>query len=267
MQPDTISEETTFLGTRNRGCGKARQKGGTYATLPVGQKGLPWWAFLIDPTIPVPPEVTIPTQGVSTFEVDGITHVVDWIGAVHYPDVLAFTTELRAKGLSRRCEGLERWAEDLSPDSMYFLVHPKGHIRRPESLADVLVDGDGLFKAPHCPTDNETHPLVLSDDTGKHCVGLLAYALGEPVETAQRERFHGYVGDLTYSGWRPPASWQDIPEDDRFAPAFFMGVPVTWLNLQTVDGAPTPLGRPVSEYAQILSDQLGHLVSVEVVDE
>jgi hypothetical protein len=107
-----------------RGCG-SRQEGGIYIECGLSEWGEPLEKFILDPPVPVPVEFKLPTQGVGSFERNGIFHAADRIGAKFYPNAADFTEEVRRFGLSRRIPKNFPF-EILSERSKIFVAHPKG---------------------------------------------------------------------------------------------------------------------------------------------
>lgn len=109
-----------------RGCGR-RQKGGIYAELglsPFG--GRPVEDFLMDPPVSVE-GLDIAAQGVTWIERDGVWHLIDWVGANHYPNITDFVEEIRNFGLSRRLPSNIDFAR-LTLESRLIAVHARAII-------------------------------------------------------------------------------------------------------------------------------------------
>lgn len=109
-----------------RGCGK-RKPGGVYIELKLSPCGAPLEDFLVDPPLRVDAEAMgVSPRGVHLIERNGVTHVADWVGAEHYPNVISFVEEARRMGVSRRAEGIDY--SRLTPDSRTLLIHPRAWI-------------------------------------------------------------------------------------------------------------------------------------------
>lgn len=136
-----------------RGCGDTRTEGGLYmeSGLVTGE-GVELEFNLLDPPLPVDPQAdNIRALGVELFEgPDGVVHILDWIGAEHYPYPADFLEETRRKGLSRRISRVTE-IERLTPyESMVFLVHARGHVENwREYLAAERESGD-MTAHRHC---------------------------------------------------------------------------------------------------------------------
>ncbi|GGR15842.1 hypothetical protein [Deinococcus ruber] len=64
----------------------------------------------------------------------GVTHVLDWVGEGHYPEIADFIEEARLKGVSRKISHTAP-ISGLTKDSRLFLVHPRAAIRNADQLA------------------------------------------------------------------------------------------------------------------------------------
>lgn len=110
-----------------RGCGDSRDCGGIYMECGSVEGGRPMWDLIKDPLEAVDPDALgLSPLGVKLIEMDGVTHVFDWVGRRHYPNAADFLEEAVRYGLSRRIsrkEDLQR----LGPQSKLVLVHPNGY--------------------------------------------------------------------------------------------------------------------------------------------
>lgn len=119
-------EDGLSLGAKERGCGM-RQKGGIYLEC-GGGFGLPIYLRICDPVKPVDPEeLGLSSVGVKLFELDGTWHVMDWVGADHYPNATDYLEEMVRLGVSRRISRKEDFSL-IGPGSMLFLVHPRAYL-------------------------------------------------------------------------------------------------------------------------------------------
>lgn len=116
-------------GGSARGCGGSREKGGIY--LECGSAsggGIPMFCLIKDPIPAFDPEsIGLSPVGVKLAEIDGVTHVFDWVGAKHYPNAADFLEEAVRLGLSRRISKNEDFSK-LTSESRLILVHPKAFI-------------------------------------------------------------------------------------------------------------------------------------------
>jgi hypothetical protein len=87
--------------------------------------GLPIEAFLLDPPMRLREEWGCTPLG-QRFVTDGsgTTHVIDWVGSSHYPDVAGFIEEARLYGISRRIAKTADFAK-LNRKSKLILVHSR----------------------------------------------------------------------------------------------------------------------------------------------
>lgn len=122
-----------------RGCGASRTQGGVYWECGLDPEGAPIDEFLIDPPTPIPAGLTITPRGVSLIRIGGVAHVVDWVGAEHYPNVLDFVVEVGRLGLSRRLPVTLDFAQ-LVPASRILLVHARARVGNAHAY--------GLFPCP-----------------------------------------------------------------------------------------------------------------------
>lgn len=114
-----------------RCCGR-RQKGGAYIESTLVEGGAPLEHFLVDPPQAVS-HLHLPARGVTLFERDGVTHILDLVGEGSYPNTADMIEEIRALGMSRRIpQGID-WAR-LTPESRYYLAHNRARILNPQDL-------------------------------------------------------------------------------------------------------------------------------------
>lgn len=110
-----------------RGCGE-RVEGGVYACCSLSPSGIPIEFMFADPPQPIEPKAYgLRPRGVRMIEFQGRFHLMDWIGAVHYPNAPDFLEEARRFGVSRRIpRSLD--TTKLTRESKLLLVHPRGRI-------------------------------------------------------------------------------------------------------------------------------------------
>lgn len=106
-----------------RGCGY-REQGAVYLECGLDEDGEPIESFLIDP----PTEFEVDAHiGQELIDVNGTTHVFDWIGSSHYEYTADFIEEIRHYGLSRRISrNLE--VSRLTPASRILCLHARAYI-------------------------------------------------------------------------------------------------------------------------------------------
>lgn len=228
-----------------RGCG-TRHRGAVYAEVPLSSRGVPLDTFLIcPPTVIDPDELRISARGVTLIERDGTTHVIDWIGREHYPNVADFIAEARRHGISRRLPRNLDFGK-LTSRSRLLMVHPRAHMNNSAELRDALQreaaeraqDGrrNNVVIRASCPKDIPSHTGV---GEGEMCQALfyddvqggdVVLDPAVPFRTVERT-----IGDTTYRArYRPEGVYLD------YAPAIFMSVPIAQLTV--IDDPDDPEG-------------------------
>lgn len=90
--------------------------------------------YVFDSPIPIDPvALGVSPIGVTTVVRDGVTHILDWVGAEHYPTPESFLNEVRRMGLSRRVPRSFDFSV-LEETSRIILIHP--NCTRPIILGD-----------------------------------------------------------------------------------------------------------------------------------
>lgn len=157
----------TSLGAITRGCGK-RVKGGIYLEVATSPNGMPLEFFLCDPVLPVDPTSWgISPTGVHLIERDGVTHVVDWIGAEHYPNVADFLEEGRRFGFSRRIQRGADFAA-IGPGSGIMFVHARAFIENAGDYYFPYPIGETPWPCPQ-PERNPNHRALHYDALNEPC--------------------------------------------------------------------------------------------------
>lgn len=144
-----------------RGCGR-RKAGGAYAELGLAAGGMPLEDFLMDPPWPVEGLPNVSAVGITLYERDGVTHILDWVGSQHYLNVADFVEEVRRYGLSRRLPESTPF-ERITPESRLLTIHARARIENAKEYRPVLEDA----KHP-CPKRNPLH----EDGGDPVCIGL-----------------------------------------------------------------------------------------------
>jgi hypothetical protein len=189
-------------------CGSGRKAGELY--LESGQVigGSEIQHFLVDLPERVDPEVWgISAIGITTFQDDhGVTHVLDWVGESHYPEVADFIEEGRRMGVSRKVSH-NAPVHNLTRDSRLYLMHPRAAVTN----ADVLT-----------PTDlpDFACPCGQGHTAAQGCLGLAWHAVAN-LGTDQRQ----LSGGQSYRVRTP------LPGTPEFGLAIFMIVPITALTV------------------------------------
>lgn len=158
-----------------RGCG-FRKPGGIYLVCGTSPLGEPIENFLIDPPIKLSPAeiqaIGLSPVGVSLIEQDGVTHVLDWVGSEHYPNVADFVEEARRQGVSRRAASTVDFSR-LGPESRLMLVHQKAWIR---NFRDYYERTDWACPKRLAAHSMERIPVTVNGDNLIHrdemCAGL-----------------------------------------------------------------------------------------------
>lgn len=163
----------------------------------------------------------IPNRGVMTFEKDGITHVVDRIGAGNYK-CGAFVYELMVKGMSRKSHmGFD--FSLITRASRYILVHPQAIIGNANEYYEHMMKEMGTIA---CPINDDHYSCIdmSKADTIETCYRHWVCDHDEPADDS-----HYQVGDLYYRGF---------PRHKEISPAYLPGIiaalPITGICM--IDG-------------------------------
>ena len=197
--------DQTFAAPVKRGCG-SRKKGGTYWETPFSEQGQPIEHFFRCP----PPRFDaekfgLGFQGIQLWEVEGVTHALDWIGSMDYPNPADFLEEARRFGVSRRFELSSSQYEKITKDSQLICVHGAGHI---VNTMPHWIDRIGMqheffgsrYRWEFCPKHVPEHEmnredfnikLFKGDSSDPMCCGLWweDVSFAEPVEKDSRLAF------------------------------------------------------------------------------
>ena len=158
-------EQTFADASVPRGCGKSRDKGGTYWETASSPKGQPIEFWIIDPPVKIDEKALgLSPQGLKLVEIEGVYHAFDWVGAMHYPNVADFIEEARRYGVSRRCELSQEDYALLSKDSKLICVHSSAYLDEPSihwgariGMGDTTLNKNGRYKWEYCPKSLEHH--------------------------------------------------------------------------------------------------------------
>ena len=162
----TVSEPI-YAEPIERLCGSSREKGGTYLELGFSEHGKTIEKFLFCPNEKFDQEkFNLSPRGVTLIKVDGVFHVLDWIGAIYYPNVADFLEEIRRFGLSRRLELSEKDYAKLTPESRLVCIHPAGFIEDTLPYWQNRIGMDDPFFEPYnwanCPIGIDDHLMTQS---------------------------------------------------------------------------------------------------------
>lgn len=211
-----------------RGCG-TRQKGGIYAELGLAVGGTPIEAFLHDP----PHELdasAISKRGTNPIERGGTTHLLDWIGAEHYPNVGDFIEEVRRLGLSRRLPRSKSVLEKLTPGSRILTVHPRAIVANQHKGLRPPNKRAGCRIPYLCPSGVEEHRTA----SDRPCLWATYEAIegGEEVDPAvigllAHGADFGFTGEDAYRVVRrkmPAFSYMAMMSPEGFDPEWSAGI-------------------------------------------
>lgn len=216
-----------------RGCGR-RVAGGIYACCPTSKKaGKEVEFFLIDPPRVVDvQELGIAPIGVKAIEIDGQTHVADWVGT-GYPNVADFVEEVRYFGVSRRIPKTFDFSK-LTGMSRMLLMHSRAHIENDDDFYQLLLD-EADHPAFECPKKLLQHRLAGPDSIPdgammpvECCAGLwqedVEHAV--PMHLATDRWVERTMPAFTYAARQRPEGFEPA-----YKPAFFMSVPVAVIEV------------------------------------
>ena len=137
---------TAAIASLPRGCG-TRVRGAAYWECGLDPNGATIEEFLIDCPSLIPLGLAVSPRGVTTIEVGGVTHVVDWVGSEHYLNVSDFVSEVSRLGLSRRLPSTLDFSK-ITPASRILLIHARARVEN-ASLYGPFRCPKG-FHAPGC---------------------------------------------------------------------------------------------------------------------
>lgn len=205
-----------------RGCGD-RVAGGIYLETHTSPIGRPIEDFLIDPPRPLDAAALgLSPIGIKLIEIDGVWHVLDWVGEVHYPNVADFVEETRRLGLSRRAPRTLDFSK-LTSASRIVLAHPRAYIvQAPRYLEHVdLV----------CPLALDGHTsreLAVAEYPQRMCAGLWWYDLDHRSDVEPGSLMRRELPSFTYEGHARPAGIEAT-----YHLAAFLSLPIH--NLAVID--------------------------------
>lgn len=220
-----------------RGCGE-RKEGGLYACCGVGPGGYPLEHFIVDPAIEW---LHGPFRGVQYHtRPDGVTDILLWVGAEHYPSMASFLEEGRKHGFSKRIPstGGDIRYDRLTPGaSRLLLIHPQVIPQQPYLVAaPVPPDCVPGVKRPHsgcadrseqwegegkpCTFATWDHAALIDKPGHAHSGHTYAGQSTAPVGTVDIT-----IGSTTFTVALPlmPLKGDDI----EWAPGIFIALPLT----------------------------------------
>ncbi|MFN6323683.1 MAG: hypothetical protein ACK4VS_09865 [Burkholderiales bacterium] len=211
-----------------RGCG-ARKAGGAYLCTATGSDGVPFEHFVFDPPRPFDYE---PFRAPILFpdpNVEGLNHVLIWIGEEFYPSPLDFLEELKVYGVSRRIPN-EFQFEKLRPGSSKMMfVHPRAVL--PKGLVSKIGCTQGRTPEEH------------KENTCFFCHAQTVQALGSKVSGSENA-LRATIGTVSYE-----VPEQDVVDKKDFQTGVFLRLPVTHIEYQA-----TSATDPGNHYLEKASD-------------
>lgn len=190
-----------------RECGPGRTAGSIYVECGLSLAGVPIEQYLHDPPIPVDPvQLGLHAQGVTIItDAQGTKHIVDLVGASHYPYPCDFIEEARVMGVSRK---VPRTVDltGITSASMLILVHARASTRNAAAVS--------AASRMLCP--NARH------QPGDDCAGL-HWVVPEANDGPGHRRLKCGTYELT-----PRLPGAPAPELQH---AFFMAVPITAITI------------------------------------
>lgn len=215
-----------------RGCGWP-QAGKIYLSVPTAEEeggfyGTPIWDFVLCPTASLgtfklsAQGMTDVSRGYTNAEGKEIFDIFDWIGAGSYPNPTDWLLEVDKFGFHQLIERTFPF-EKLTPESMYFAVHPRAGIKDvvPYYLNRLHTD------YPDCPQGHEQHVaptedwLKLAPDT---CAGLLFNDLVGFSKWESGRKVERIMPSFTYQGFSAPT--ESLADNENHFPAIFFKLPI-----------------------------------------
>lgn len=190
-----------------RECGPGRTAGSIYVECGLSLTGVPIEQYLHDPPIPVDPvQLGLSAQGVTIItDAQGTKHILDLVGASHYPYPCDFIEEARVMGVSRKVPK-NTDLTGITGASMLILVHSRASVVNAQAVSAA----SGLL----CP--NARH------QPGDDCAGL-HWVVPEPNSGPDRRALK--CGSYELTPRRPGAPTPKLQH------AFFMAVPITAMTI------------------------------------
>jgi hypothetical protein len=196
---------TVAIASLPRGCG-TRVRGAAYWECGLDPDGAMIEEFLIDCPALIPSGLAVSPRGVTTIEVGGVTHVVDWVGSEHYVNVSDFVAEVSRLGLSRRLPSTLDFSK-ITPASRILLIHARAR-----------VENASLYGPFRCPKG-------VHDPGSDACIGAWWQDVegGVPVPSPRDPRLvRRHMPAFTYHARCRPDG-----VEPRYVPGFFASFPAS----------------------------------------
>lgn len=212
MTTDTAEFQAAPAIPVARGCGK-RKPGGIYAECGMSGNGMPLEHFICDPPIPLD-GLAVSSLGIQLIEKNGVWHILDVVGACHYPNVADFLEEVRRFGLSRRLGNQTEFAK-LGPNSRIILAHPRAWVGNARE-----------YPTWDCPTGKHKNRDVIGGcEPDSMCAGVWWHDLDPAEEATPRGvRITQSMPSFTYKAHTRPAGIKP-----QYKPAIFASFPLSRL--------------------------------------
>ena len=245
------TDHETGLGGVPRGCGKARVDGGVYVAVPLGNSGRPLADFLMDPPKPFPADVRdalgIRPVGISTITgADGVTHLVDWVGSQHYPNVADIIEEVRRHGLSRRISTAFDFSL-ITEQSRIILLHARGYIHNHAQFAEQVGLRDH-GRDVECPQGKPAHDQRQPPVT-EMCAGLWWHDVDPATTFGPTETGGQCHREMPWGGYNASVRPAVAPQYEVAAIAVF---PVNRLEVVNAPGNPKSLAAASKAGVRVL---------------
>jgi len=184
-------------------CGAGRTAGSVYveSAQPIG--GTPIEQYLNDPPIEIAPEqLNLAPMGVSIIEINGVGHILDWVGSTHYQMPADFIEEARRMGVSRKISRTTDLSK-ITAQSTIMLVHSKAVMTNPRVAQ----------KNPQVICPNGQHA------PGEAC-SALHWLMPDPLNIGRRPLSSGDYETVVHHG-----------PDPEYTTGIFMTIPISGLTI------------------------------------
>jgi hypothetical protein len=210
-----------------RGCGASRKKGSTYLESGFGPGGKPLEHFLFDPPKPYTVDCK---RGIQLIDINGVNHVVDYVGESGYPWASDILEEVRLYGLSRSVNP-EVIKGKLSPSSKILLVHARAILKNAAALYSYLENNRLRFRcALYNTRTNLEHLKTPEIPCTRH-----SYALAPATNQKQLGQRALFIREFTpHTVYAVEPLWPGAPEPE-FAMGIIAALPITNISVVAAD--------------------------------